>query len=260
MVERNDSDIAEQTNEIISGKNAVTEFLKSDGRADVLYVTSEDDDSYRYIISLAKEAGAVVKKIHPQKLSRLCGGERHQGVALSCTLCEYKDIDYVFEYAAQTGRPPFLIIADGIEDPHNLGAIIRTAECAGAHGVVIPKRRGCPVTAAVFRASAGACGHIPIVRASNLASEIREIKKRGVFCYGADMDGETCYDTDITGATALVIGSEGFGVSRLVKDLCDKVIALPLLGQLNSLNASVAAGIVMYEYVRQNMGKGAASI
>jgi rRNA methylase, putative, group 3 len=260
MFENKDSEISEQTNEIISGKNAVTEFLKSGGRADVLYVTSDDDDSYRYIISLAKETGAVVKKTHPQKLSRLCGGERHQGVALSCMLCEYKDIDYIFEYATQTGRPPFIIIADGIEDPHNLGAIIRTAECAGAHGVVIPKRRGCSITAAVFRASAGACGHIPIVRANNLASEIREIKKRGIFCYGTDMDGEACYDTDLTGATALVIGSEGFGVSRLTKDLCDKIIALPLLGSLNSLNASVAAGIVMYEYVRQNMKKGAASI
>lgn len=253
-------DITEQATELVYGKNAVMEFLKSGGRADTLYISAENDRAYSYIVALAKDAGAVVKRIHPQKLARLCGSERHQGVALSCELCEYRDLDYVFEYAASRGQAPFIIIADGIEDPHNLGAIIRSAECAGAHGVIIPKRRGCSVTPAVFRASAGACGHIPIARVGNLAAEIREIKKRGVFCYCADIGGEPYYGADLTGAAAFVVGSEGFGVSYLIKELCDKVISLPLRGNINSLNASVAAGILIYEYVRQNEDRGGHSV
>lgn len=215
-----------------------------------------EDSALNYIVALAKESGVLVKTIHPQKLARLCGSERHQGVALSCQVCAYADIDQVFARAVQSGRPPFIVIADGIEDPHNLGAIIRSAECAGAHGVVIPERRGCPVTPAVFRASAGACSHLLIVRAGNLAALIRDIKKRGVFCYGADTAGESCYTVDLTGAAALIVGSEGFGISRLIGDLCDKMISLPLLGHVNSLNASVAAGVFMYEYVRQNSLRG----
>lgn len=238
----------------IYGKNAVAELLKSGGSVDTIYVASSNDKSLSYIVSLAKETGAVVKVVPASKLVQLCNSEKHQGVVASASLCEYKELEYIFSYAEQTARPPFIVIADGIEDPHNLGAIIRTAVCAGAHGVIIPQRRGCSVTAAAYKASAGACSHIPIVRVVNLAAAIRDIKSRGVFCYCADAAGDLCYDVDLTGAAALVVGSEGSGVSRLVRELCDKTIRLPMLGQVNSLNASVAAGVLMYEFVRQNNG------
>lgn len=244
--------------EILYGKNAVIEFLKSGGRADTLYLSTEaDEQTYKHIIAHAKEVGAVVKKVHPIKLEHLCNSSRHQGVALACTLCEYCEIEDLFACAQRMGAPPFLVIADGIEDPHNLGAIIRTAECAGAHGIVIPKRHGCAVTAAVHRASAGACSHLPIARVSNLASAVRDIKARGVFVYCAEADGQLCYDVDLTGAIAIVVGSEGFGVSRLIRDLCDGTIKIPMYGAINSLNASVAAGVLLYEVVRQTHRKGA---
>lgn len=242
---------------IIYGKNAVIEFLKSGRKADTLFVAAGEGGSLNYIVALAKEADVLVKAVHPIKLARLCGSERHQGVALSCQICAYAELDEVFARAAQSGRPPFFVIADGIEDPHNLGAMIRSAECAGVHGVIIPERRGCAITPAVYRASAGACGHMPIVRAGNLPAIIRDLKQRGVFCYGADADGQSCYSVDLTGAAALVIGSEGTGLSRLVGDLCDQIISLPLHGSVGSLNASVAAGILMYEYVRQSSLKEA---
>lgn len=238
--------------EYIYGKNAIMELLKSGGGVDTLYVSDVHDKSVSHIVAMARQSGAVVKQTHPIKLASMAGNERHQGVVALCTVCTYSDIEDVFDWARQSGRPPFILIADGIEDPHNLGAIIRAAECAGVHGVVIPKRRGCAVTAAVYRASAGAVSHMLIVRATNLASLIRDIKERGVFCYCAEADGQLCYDTDLTGPAALVVGSEGFGVSRLVRELCDQTIRLPLYGSVNSLNASVAAGILMYEFVRQN--------
>jgi len=244
-------------NEIIFGKNAVTEFLKSSGKADVLYLSSlSEDKSHNYIAALAVKSGVVIKRVHPQKLIKLCGSDRHQGVAVACSGHDYCDVDAIFSRARQLGQAPFIIITDGIEDPHNLGAIIRTALCAGAHGVIIPNRRGCLVTAAVHRASAGACSHILISKVVNVAAEIREIKKRGVFCYCAEAGGELCYDADLTGPAALVVGSEGSGVSRLVKELCDKTISVPMSGEVNSLNASVAAGILMYEFVRQNRQQG----
>lgn len=237
---------------IVFGKNAVTEILKSDMRVDTLFISNESDDrALSYLAALAKERGAVVKQIHPIKLQKLCGSERHQGVALQCALCEYCELDDLFELAKTRGEDPFFIVLDGVDDPHNVGAIIRTAECAGAHGVIIPRRGGCAITASVVRASAGACAHVKIVRASNIAGEIREIKKRGVFCYCAEADGESCYDADLRGAAVLVIGSEGFGASRLVRELCDRTVSLPLMGELSSLNASVAAGVLMYEIVRQ---------
>ncbi|MEG1557581.1 MAG: 23S rRNA (guanosine(2251)-2'-O)-methyltransferase RlmB [Oscillospiraceae bacterium] len=247
------AETVENDGELVFGKNAVTELLRSGAAVDTLYLTCDETDKVgAYLASLAKENGAVVKHIHPQKLTKICGSDRHQGVAVRCIMCDYCTIEDIVAVAKERKEKPFIIVTDGIEDPHNLGAIIRTAECAGAHGVILQKRRGCSVTATVHRASAGACSHIKISRVTNLAAAINQLKELGIFFYCADMDGEYCCDVDMTGATALVVGSEGFGVSRLTKELCDKVVSLPIMGEVGSLNASVAAGALIYEIVRQN--------
>lgn len=237
---------------LLYGRNVVTEYLKSGKHADTLYISEEEDGkTVSYFRALAKDSGAVIKTIPLTKLSRMCGSERHQGVALSAPFCEYVTVDEILKRAAERSEAPFIVIADGIEDPHNLGAVLRTAECAGVHGVIIPKRGGVSVNSTVHRTSAGACSHIPIARVSNIASTVRDLKKAGVFCYCADMDGDNCFRTDLTGSVALIIGSEGFGVSRLVKDLCDGAVSLPMYGKINSLNASAAASALIYEIVRQ---------
>lgn len=249
---KNTPAVAEEENGILYGRNVVTEFLKSGRPADTLFVSSEEDEkTLSFYKALASRAGAVVKTVHPQKLAKMCGSERHQGVALSASFCDYVTVGDILKVSAESGTAPFILIADGIEDPHNLGAILRTAECAGVHGVIIPKRGGVGVNATVHRTSAGACSHIPIARVSNIANTVRELKKAGVFCYCADMDGISCFSADLTGAVALIIGSEGFGVSRLVKDLCDGSVSLPMYGKVNSLNASAAASALIYEIVRQ---------
>ena len=244
----------EEENGLLYGRNVVTEFLRSGRHADTLFVTSETaEKDLSFYRALAAGSGAVIKTVPAQKLTRMCGSDRHQGVAVSASYCDYVTVQDILNAASQAGKAPFIIIADGIEDPHNLGAILRTAECAGASGVIIPKRGGVGVNATVHRTSAGACSHIPIARVSNIASTIRDIKKAGVFCYCADMGGSYCYDTDLRGPIALVIGSEGFGVSRLVRELCDGIVSLPLFGQVNSLNASAAASALIYEIVRQRI-------
>ena len=238
------NDAQNNSPELIYGRNSVTEMLKNCERADTLYLSAEENErSMSYFAALAKEKGAVVKNIPAQKLTKMCGSDRHQGVALLCSLRDYCTVDDIFAYAEQKGEKPLLVIVDGVEDPHNLGAIIRSAECMGAHGVLIPKRGGCTITATVHRASAGAISAMHIARVGNLAAEIKEIKKRGVFCYCADMEGTDCWNTDMTGAAALIVGSEGFGVSRLIKELCDFSVRIPMSGTINSLNASVAAAI-----------------
>ena len=229
-------------NDIICGKNAVAEFLKNNGRADTVYL-AVDDAAYSYYCALAKEPA--------RKLDFMCGTERHGGVAASVKLIEYTDAASLLRIASEKGEPPFIIIADGISDPHNLGAILRTAECCGAHGVIIPERGGCQVTPAVMATSAGAASAVPVAREGNLASAVRMLKEQGVFVYSADMDGEYCCGTNLLGPIALVVGSEGFGVSQLLKKLSDGIISLPMYGKINSLNASVAAGVLMYEIVRQ---------
>ena len=247
----------EQTDEengILYGRNVVTEFLRSGRHADTLFVSSDTSEKdLSFYRALAAGSGAVIKTVPAQKLTRICGSERHQGVAVSASFCDYVTLKDILKASETSGKAPFIVICDGIEDPHNLGAILRTAECAGVSGVIIPKRRGAGVNATVHRTSAGACSHIPICRVSNIVSAIRELKKAGVFCYCADMDGSYCYDTDLTGPVALVVGSEGFGVSRLVKESCDGVVSLPMFGQVNSLNASAAASAVIYEMVRQRI-------
>ena len=242
----------EAENGIVYGRNSVVELLKSDSPVDTVYISSDLQDKLAsYYIALAKEKKATVKRVPAVKMEFICGDSHHQGVAASASFCEYCSVDDIIWFAEEKGESPFIILTDGIEDPHNLGAIIRTAECAGVHGIIIPKRGNVAVNATVHRSSAGACSHMKIARVSNLSNEIRQLKKKGIFFYCADMDGANCYKTDLRGPIGLIIGSEGFGVSRLVKELCDATVSLPMYGQVNSLNASAAASALIYEVVRQ---------
>lgn len=245
----------ERENDVIAGRNAVAEALRAGRPIDRIYVRRGDrTGSVHAILRMAKEAGVAVKDVDARKLDAMCGGENHQGIVAVAAVHAFSEAEDIFALAESRGEPPFLIVCDEIADPHNLGAIIRTAECAGAHGVVIPKRRSVGLTAAVGRASAGAVEYLPVVRVPNIASFLDEIKARGVWVYTADMDGADWCQTDFSGPAALVVGSEGFGVSRLVKEKSDFIVSLPMKGRINSLNASVACGILCYEIARQRAG------
>lgn len=235
--------------QIIYGRNAVTEALRSGKTVDTVYI-QKTAKGLGGIIALAKESGAVVKDAGDDKLAELSGGGKHGGVAAVLAAAEYASVQQLLDIAKERGEPPFLIIADEIQDPHNLGAIIRTAEAAGAHGVIIPKRRSAGLTATVFKTSAGAASWLRVARVSNLPDTIKELKKAGIWVYGAEADGEPFYKADLSGPVALVIGSEGFGLGRLVRDSCDMILSIDMYGKVNSLNASVSAGILMYEVVR----------
>lgn len=238
----------EKRADLLIGRNAVSEALKSEREIDTLFLMrGNNNPALKRLASMAKEKGAVVKDVDSKKLDFMCGGGNHQGVAAYVAVHEYATVDDILEYANKKNEPAFIIICDEIEDPHNLGAIIRTAECAGVHGVIIPKRRTASLSYAVGKTSAGAVEYMRIARVSNLASTIDELKEKGVWIYGADMDGEDYKKADVSGAAALVIGSEGRGVGRLIKQKCDVILSLPMKGHINSLNASVAAGILMYE-------------
>ncbi|HEX3016594.1 MAG TPA: 23S rRNA (guanosine(2251)-2'-O)-methyltransferase RlmB [Caproicibacter sp.] len=251
MQENNDK-IAEG---VIAGRNAVAEALKSGRAIDNLYVARGDrSGSIGALIAQAKKLEIAVKEADPKKLDHMCAGAVHQGVVAVAAAKEYAEVDDIFALAQERNEAPFIIIADGLEDPHNLGAVLRVAECAGAHGVIIPKRRSVGLTWSVGKASAGAVEYVPVARVTNLASTIDELKERGVWIYAADMDGQSWCGTDFSGPAAVVIGSEGFGVSRLIREKADFVISLPMLGKINSLNASVACGIICYEIVRQRNG------
>lgn len=240
--------------QLIFGRNAVLEAMKAGVAIDKLYVAPvEQRGSMGQIISLAKAAGVPVKDVTGQKLDAMTGNQAHQGVAATVAAVAYATMDQVWELARQKGENLFLILADEIEDPHNLGALIRTAECCGAHGIVIPKRRSAGLSPTVYKSSAGAVSHLPVVRVANLASFIDELKKQGVWFYCADMDGQTWCQTDFSSHTALVVGSEGNGVGRLIKEKCDFTVSLPMLGKISSLNASVAGGVLMYEIARQRL-------
>ena len=181
-------------------------------------------------------------------------GPIHQGVVVTLSAVEYAEVSDILARAEEKGEKPFILIADEIEDPHNLGALIRTAETAGAHGVIIPKRRNVGLTAAVFKTSAGAAAHLPVARVANLASAVDTLKEAGVWVYGADMEGQNWCETDFSGGVALIVGSEGSGISRLLKEKCDVMVSLPMQGEVSSLNASVAGGIILYEIARQRLG------
>lgn len=242
----------EKHKDIIAGRNCVKEALNS-GRAieSVLIVKGNKAGSCTAIIAQAKDKGIPVKEVDSKKLDFLCGGAVHQGIAAMAAVKEYSTVEDIFATAKERGEPPFIIVLDEIEDPHNLGAIIRTAECTGAHGVIIPKRRSAGLSYTVGKSSAGAVEYVNVARVTNIPSVIDELKERGVWVFGADMDGEDSSKTDLTGAIALVIGNEGKGIGRLVSSKCDGILSLPMKGQINSLNASVAAGVLMYDVLRQ---------
>lgn len=234
----------------IFGKNAVKEALLADREVDrILLAHGQASKRLKVIIDLAKEKKIVIKEVPVRSLDEISGNLSHQGVAAMVSAYKYYTIDDILEEAKKRSEKPFIIIADKIEDPHNLGAIIRTAECAGAHGVIIPKRGAVGLTATVEKASAGALEHIKVAKVTNISNTIDYLKEQGLWIYCADMDGKNCFDEPMTDALALVIGSEGTGVSRLVKQKCDVVLSIPLRGKINSLNASVAAGILMYKVV-----------
>lgn len=237
-------------NNLICGRNPVLEALKSEASVDTVYISGEGGILGR-IRSMAKKNGAVVKDVSAQKLDQMTDGAAHQGVAATISCAEYVSVEDILEVSAKKGTNPFIIICDEIEDPHNLGAIIRTAETAGADGVIIPKRRSASLNATVHKTSAGAASWVPVARVSNLAAAIDKLKDNGVWIYGTDGSGESYDGVDLTGSIALVIGSEGFGMGRLIKEKCDFLLKLPMMGKITSLNASVAAGIFMYEAVRQ---------
>ena len=248
------NDLRDETT-LAYGKNAVTELLKSGGAVDTVFVQdSMNAATASYYPALAKEAGAVVKRVHAAKLRGMCGTDAHQGVAAWAASVDYKSLDDLLAIAKSRGEAPFLVLADGVEDPHNLGAIMRTAYLVGAHGVVIPKRGGVGVTPVVLKSSAGAAARLAIARVANIGECVRRLKNDNVFVYCADMNGRAAYSENLTGAIALVVGSEGSGVSTLVKSLCDGAVSLPMAvtnSDIDSFNVSVASGIILYEIMRQ---------
>lgn len=237
-----------QETSLIYGKNAVTETLNSGREIDTVYV--QKGASLGKIMALAKKSGAVVKEVSDERLTAMCGTSKHGGTAAELASASYSTVEDILAAAQEKGKPPFIIIADEIEDPHNLGAIIRTAEAAGADGLIIPKRRSASLNATVFKTSAGAAAWLKVARVPNLVDTIKRLKENGVWVYGMEADGTPFDKADLSGAVALVIGSEGFGLGRLVRENCDMTLSLPMFGKVNSLNASVSAGILMYEVVK----------
>lgn len=240
----------------VAGRNPVLELLRSGQELECLYLqTGLEKGPVGKILAMARERGIPVKEAAAEKLTALSGISSHQGVAAIPSAAAYGDLTDIYRRAGDS--PLFVVLADGVEDPHNLGAIIRTAEAAGAHGVIIPKRRSAGLTAAAVKAAAGAAAWLPVVRVPNLATVMEELAaQKGVWFYCADMDGQPWCGVDYSGAVGLVVGSEGSGVSRLVKEKCDFTVSLPMAGRINSLNASVAAGVILYEIARQRAGLG----
>ena len=240
---------------IIEGRNAVIEALRAGTAIDKIYLLKgETDKMLGHIASKARSAGIVVVDADKRKLDAMSRTHSHQGVIALAAVREYVSVESILRAAEEKGEKPLLILCDEISDPHNLGAILRTAECAGAHGVIIPKRRSAGLTAIVGKTSAGAVSYMPVARVANLTATIEELKKEGVWVFGTAAEGTTTlYDADLKGPTAIVIGSEGDGISRLVAEKCDFLVSIPMKGKISSLNASAAAAILMYEAVRQRM-------
>ena len=233
--------------DIIVGRNPVSEALRGGREIDRILVSKgEKNGAVVGILAKAKKKNIPIKEVDPRKLDYTSGHANHQGIIAFAAVKEYASVDDIFELAESRGEKPFIVVLDEIEDPHNLGAIIRTAECTGVHGIIIPKRRSVGLSFAVSKASAGAVEYVPVARVTNISNTIEELKKRGVWVYGADMNGEDYTKCDLSGACAIVIGNEGKGISRLVRQKCDVIVSLPMKGKINSLNASVAAGILMY--------------
>ncbi len=245
-----------QADGLIEGRNAVTEALRAGAAIDKIYIArGETDAALGYIASTARGRGIVVVEADRRKLDGMSRTKSHQGVIAVSAVREYAGVDEILSAARERGETPLIVVCDEISDPHNLGAVIRTAECAGAHGVIIPKRRSAGLTAIVGKTSAGAVSYLPVARVPNLTALLKDLKKEGLWIYGTAADGSTpLYESDLKGPAAIVIGSEGSGMGRLVREQCDFLLSIPMRGRINSLNASAAAAVVLDEAVRQRSG------
>lgn len=244
--------IIEEREDIIAGRNAVMEAIKGNRTIEALYITTgQTEGSINAIKKLAREKNLVIKEVDKKKLDSLSGGAVHQGVVALVTPYKYCEVSEIIEYAKEKGEAPFIVILDELEDPHNLGSIIRTAELCGVHGIIIPKRRNVGITTTVYRASVGAIEHVKVAKVTNINATIDELKEQGIWVYGADIAGdEYSYEVDFSGPCALIIGNEGKGIAKLTLKKCDKLVKIPMVGKINSLNASVAGGIMMYEVLK----------
>jgi 23S rRNA (guanosine2251-2'-O)-methyltransferase len=264
-VESNKKNIREERREadapiredIVEGRNAVIEALKSDRTIEQILIASGNmEGSINKVIAIAREKKIVIKEVDRKKLDSISETGVHQGVIAIVTPFKYSEVEDILKYAEEKGEKPFIVILDELEDPHNLGSIVRTAELSGVHGIIIPKRRNVGVTATVYKAAAGAIEHMKIAKVTNINTVIDELKELGIWVYGAEIDGDSySYETDFSGPCALIIGSEGRGMSKLTKDKCDKLVKIPMVGKINSLNASVAGGIMMYEILKSRLSK-----
>ena len=253
---RRTAPLESESDGLIEGRNAVIEALRAGTGIDKVYLArGVTDAALGHIASKAREAGAVVVECDRRKLDGMSRTHAHQGVIAVTAVREYADVSDILAAAREKGENPLIVLCDELSDPHNLGAVIRTAECAGAHGVIIPKRRSAGLTAVVAKTSAGAVSYVPVARVPNMTALIKDLKKEGIWVFGAEADGTTpLYEADLRGPCAIVIGSEGFGMSRLVAEACDFKVSIPMKGKVNSLNASAAAAVLLYEAVRQRLG------
>ena len=255
MNEEKKNALTAEADGVIEGRNAVIEALRAGENIDKIFIQKgETDKTLGHIASKARAAGIVVVDADKRKLDGMSRTHAHQGVIALAAMREYVNVEDILAKAAEKGENPLIVICDEISDPHNLGAIIRTAECAGAHGIVIPKRRSAGLTAVVAKTSAGAVAHMPVARVANIPSLIKDLKKQGVWVFGTAAKGTTnLYEADLKGSAAIVIGSEGDGMTRLAEENCDFLVSIPMKGKINSLNASAAAAILLYEAVRQRL-------
>ena len=254
---RRSAPVEQENDGIIEGRNAVIEALRAGGTIDKIFIAKGEPDAARgHIASAAREKGIVVVDADRRKLDGMSRTHSHQGVIAQAAVREYASVDDILNAAREKGEAPLIVVCDEISDPHNLGAVIRTADAAGAHGVIIPKRRSAGLTAIVGKTSAGAVAHVPVARVPNLPALLKELKDEGVWVFGTAMDGATpLHKADLKGPAAIVIGSEGDGMGRLVAENCDFTVSIPMFGKINSLNASAAAAVLLYEAVRQRMGQ-----
>lgn len=247
----------EEREDLVVGRNAVMEALKGTKTIEALYMAKgQSEGSINVILKLAKDRGVVIKEVDRKKLDSMCGNAVHQGVIAKITPFVYCEVSDILDYAKEKGESPFIVVLDEIEDPHNLGSIIRTAELCGVHGIIIPKRRNVGITTTVYKASVGAIEHMKVSKVTNINTVLEDLKEAGVWIYGADIAGEEySYEVDFRGSCAIVIGSEGRGISKLTLKKCDKLVKIPMIGKINSLNASVAGGIMMYEVLKGRLDK-----
>ena len=253
MTDERKDQLSAEADGMIEGRNAVIEALRTQTNIDKIYIQrGETDKTLGHIASKARAAGIVVVEADRRKLDGMSRTHAHQGVIAQAAVREYASVDDILAAAREKGEPPLILVCDELSDPHNLGAVIRTADAAGAHGVIIPKRRSAGLTAVVGKTSAGAVAHVPVARVPNLTALLKELKEAGIWVFGTAANGTTSlYDADLKGPAAIVIGSEGSGMSRLVAETCDFTVSIPMFGKINSLNASAAAAVLLYEAVRQ---------